>query len=157
LERISQHISYREATRSRTATKKGIDNTPDDDQLEAMKAVAYHVFEPLRVFYGFPIFISSFLRVPKLNVAVGGASNSQHMKGEAIDLDADRYGGITNADIFYYIKENLIFDQIIWEFGDDDNPEWVHVSYKRDGGNRNKVTIAYRKNGRTYYKRWDRD
>jgi len=95
-----------------------------------------------------PIFISSGYRSPHLNISIGGISTSQHCKGEALDLDADGY----NYKLFNYIFENLDFDQLIWEFGDDKNPAWVHVSYKIDE-NRNQVLKAYKdEQGRTKYK-----
>lgn len=150
MERISKHISYREATRSLTALRKGIDNTPNSEQLSNMILVAKEVFEPLRNHFNKPIKIESFFRCPKLNKAIGGAKYSQHMKGQAIDIDDD-YGGITNADMFYYIAEHLGFDQLIWEFGDHVNPGWIHLSYN-SLGNRNKLSIAYKVKGRTYYK-----
>lgn len=158
-DRISKHISLKEATKSRTAVKKGIDNTPDETQLKAMREVAENVFEPLREYHGSPIGISSFLRVSKLNQAVGGSKISQHVRGEAIDIDADIYNnGITNADIFNFIRENLIFDQLIWEFGDEDEPNWVHVSYTTRRTNRRKIIIAYRdSHNKVRYKNWDRD
>ena len=90
------------------------------------------IFEPLREYVECPIYISSFYRSPELNTAIGGSKNSQHCKGEAIDLD-DVYSKVKNKVFFDYIKENLDFDQLIWEFGDDENPAWVHVSYKEKG------------------------
>jgi hypothetical protein len=158
MERISQHISFKEATKSYTAIKHGIDNTPDQVQLNNMIEVAENIFEPVRVHYGVPIGVSSFFRSKGVNQRVGGSSTSQHMSGEAIDMDADTYGGITNAQIFYYIKKNLMFDQLIWEFGDEDEPNWVHCSYVTDRPNRRKITIAYRNSdGKVRYKKWDRD
>ena len=148
--RISEHISYKEATWSSTTIKYNIDNTPNAEQLESMILLAKQVFEPLRNHFKKPIKVESFFRSPKLNKKIGGSSGSQHMKGEAIDIDDD-FGGITNADMFYYIESSLQFDQLIWEFGDNVNPGWVHVSYKKTG-NRNKISIAYKVGKRTYYK-----
>ena len=147
---ISKHISYKEGVYSITATRKGIDNTPDDDQLSNMELVAEEVFEPLRNYVGGPIKINSFFRCPELNTAIGGSHKSQHCKGQAIDID-DNYGRITNAEMFHWIKENLEFDQMIWEFGDDDNPNWVHVSYVSQEDNRNRCLKAYRDKGKTKY------
>jgi len=159
MERISQHISYREATKSRTADRLGIANNPTDEHLENMVATAENIFEPVRVHYGVPIFVSCFYRSPELNKKIKGSSKtSQHMVGQAIDMDADVFEGITNAQIFYHIKENLMFDQLIWEHGTEDNPNWVHCSYKKDGGNRRKILIAYiNEEGKLRYKKWDRD
>ena len=99
-----------------------------------------------------PIFISSGYRSEALNEAIGGSKTSQHSKGEALDLDADVYGVITNADIFHYIEDNLDYDQLIWEFGTEENPDWVHVSFKKDGSNRREKLRAERANGRTTYR-----
>ena len=147
---ISEHISYREGVYSTTATRLGIDNTPNDEQLENMELVAEEVFEPLRAYVGGPIKINSFFRSPKLNTAIGGSSKSQHCKGQAIDID-DTFGSATNAEMYHWIKENLEFDQMIWEFGDDDNPNWVHVSYVSKEDNRNRCLKAYKENGKTKY------
>ena len=94
---------------------------------------------------GGPIKINSFYRGPELNKAIGGSSKSQHCKGQAIDID-DTYGHATNAEMYHWIKDNLNFDQMIWEFGDDNNPAWVHVSYVNDSDNRNRCLKAYRDN-----------
>ena len=98
-----------------------------------------------------PIAVTSGYRSRELNDAIGGSSRSQHCYGEALDLDADVYGVITNKDIFHYIQDNLNFDQLIWEFGTDEEPAWVHVSYRRNGGNRKAVLKAIKKDGRTMY------
>ena len=148
---ISEHISYKESTNSITAIRRGIDNTPNDEQLANMELIAEKVFEPLRKFVGGPIKINSFFRSVKLNKAIGGSGKSQHCKGQAIDLD-DTFRRCTNAEMYEFIKENLDFDQLIWEFGDDDNPNWIHVSYVTHRANRKRLTIAYKENGRTRYK-----
>ena len=108
-DRISEHISYKEATHSNTALRRGIDNIPDVEEIENMKLIAEKVFEPLRKFVGGPIKINSFYRSPELNVAIGGSKKSQHCHGQAIDLD-DTYGHRTNASMFTYIKNHLDFD-----------------------------------------------
>ena len=147
---ISKHISYKEGVYSITAIRKGIDNTPNNDQLLKMVSVAEEVFEPLRAYVGGPIKINSFFRCPELNTAIGGSSKSQHCKGQAIDID-DTFGRMTNAEMYNFIKDNLEFDQMIWEFGDDNNPDWVHISYVSEEGNRNRCLKAYRENGKTKY------
>lgn len=116
----------------------------------AMKALAKHVFEPMRKHFDKPIRVNSFFRSIALNKAIGGSSTSQHCKGEAIDLDATK--GFTNRDIYNYIKDNLDFDQLIWEFGTDLEPDWVHVSYKYEGLNRKQILKAERINGKVKYK-----
>ena len=147
---ISDHVSYKEGTYSATALRRGLDNTPNDEQLKCMEDVAENVFEPLRKWVGGPIKINSFFRGEPVNTAIGGSKASQHMKGQAMDLD-DTFRRKTNAEMYYYIKDNLDFDQLIWEFGDDDNPNWIHVSYVSHRPNRKKLTVAIRVNGKTKY------
>ena len=147
---ISEHISYKEGVYSITATRKGIDNTPNNEQLKNMELIADEIFEPLRTYVGGPIKINSFFRCPELNTAIGGSNKSQHCKGQAIDID-DTYGRMTNAEMYHWIKEHLEFDQMIWEFGNDDNPDWVHISYVSPSENRNRCLKAYKKNKSTKY------
>ena len=151
MNKISQHITYTEAIYSNTAKRRGIDNTPSPSQVETMKITADKIFEPLRSWVGGPIKVTSMFRSPNLNTAIGGSKTSQHMKGQAMDLD-DVYGYKTNAEMYHWIKENLNFDQLIWEFGTNVNPNWIHVSYVNDEDNRNRCLKAYRKNGKTKYK-----
>ena len=148
---ISKHISDKEGVYSNTATRRGIDNIPDDEQLTNMKLLAEKVFEPLRSYVNGPIKINSFFRSVDLNKAIGGSSKSQHCKGQAIDLD-DTFKRSTNAEMYEFIKEHLDFDQLIWEFGDDNNPNWVHVSYVSAKENRNRCLKAYKENKKTKYK-----
>lgn len=149
--RISEHVSYREAIKSNTATRRGIDNTPSDYEITNMVGVAENIFEPLRKWVGGPIKITSMYRCEELNRAIGGSSRSQHCEGRAMDLD-DTFGYKTNAEMFEYIRENLSFDQLIWEFGDDNNPDWIHVSYISHDENRNRVMRAEKINGKTQYR-----
>ena len=151
MENISKHISYKEATRSNTAIRRGIENIPDVEELENMKLIAEKVFEPLRKWVGGPIKINSFYRSPELNVAIGGSKKSQHCHGQAIDID-DTYGHRSNASMVKHIRYNMDYDQIIWEFGDDKNPAWVHVSYVSEEKNRHRCLQAYKENGKTKYK-----
>jgi len=141
--KISDHITYAEAIHSETAKRKGIDNTPNPNQIEAMKLLAEKVFEPLREWVGGPIKVNSFFRSADLNTAIGGSKTSQHCKGQAIDID-DVYGYKTNAEMYHWIKENLSFDQMIWEFGTDTQPNWVHISYVSEEDNRNRCLKAYK-------------
>ena len=157
-ENISDHITWVEATKSQDAVRLGIDNTPNEQQLINMKLVANKCFEPLRSWYDKPIGISSFFRSSEINRRVGGSKTSQHCCGEisgkeeaAIDIDADMFNnGLTNKQIFFWLKESVEFDQLIWEFGDDNNPAWVHISY-RNGGNRKQVLKAIKELGETKY------
>jgi len=157
MERISDHISWWEATKSPLAVRWGIDNTPNKEQIDRMKVVAAQVFEPLRDWYGKPIGISSFFRGKQLNSVVGGAVASQHMDGTAIDIDADIFdNGITNKQIFDYIRTYLDFDQLIAEFMDSNgNPAWVHVSYVSLIANRHHVLRADKINGYTQYRKYE--
>ena len=149
---LSKNLTLAEVTKSTTAKRLGIDNTPDEWTTENLRQVAINIFQPLRSAFGTPIYVSSGYRSAELNTVIGGSSRSQHVEGRALDLDADVYGGCTNSQIFNWIKENLEFDQLIWEFGDDDNPDWVHVSYVYDGVNRKRCLRACRDdNGKTYY------
>ena len=150
LEKISKHISGREATESYTAKRKSIENIPNEYQLTNMVGVAENVFEPLREWVGGPIKINSFFRSVDLNKAIGGSSKSQHFQGRAIDID-DVYGYKTNAEMYKYIKNNLDFDQLIWEFGTDNNPDWLHVSYVSADENRRRCLKAEKQKGRTVY------
>lgn len=135
---ISKHISEAEAFKSQTAVRKGIDNTTTDEFILANMRYVAELFEQIRAHFGIPIGISSFYRSPALNKAVGGAKTSQHTRGEAIDIDADIFGGVTNKQIFDFAK-TLDFDKLIWEFGDSNNPAWVHISRKRVGKNRKQI------------------
>lgn len=152
---ISDHISYKEAIRSNTAVRYGIENRPGEIALLNMKNVARILFEPMRKYFQVPIYISSFFRSPELNRIIGGSENSSHMMGEAIDVDADVFNKrlrdgelLTNRDIFHYLlNESESFDQLIWEYGDKDGPAWVHFSYRDKRTNRNQVLQAVR--------RWD--
>ena len=135
MENISKNISYKEATHSNTAKARKIDNTPDADTIVRMKLVAEKCFQPLREWYGKPIKINSFYRSEKLNIAIGGAKKSQHIKSEAIDLTA---GSVEeNRKLYDWICENLEFDQAIWEYGG----RWIHISYKMNDNRNMKFNI----------------
>ena len=151
MERISKHITYKEAIRSNTALRLNINNIPNDYEISNMVGIASNVFEPLREYVGGPIKINSMFRSEALNRAIGGSSRSQHCQGRAIDLD-DTFGYKTNAEMFNYIKNNLNFDQLIWEFGDDTNPDWVHVSFVSNDENRGRCLKAEKVNGKTSYR-----
>ena len=148
---ISKHISDKEGVYSITAIRLDLDNTPTKTHLNNMKELAEQVFEPLREWVGGPIRVNSFYRGEKLNKAIGGSSKSQHCRGQAMDID-DTKCHKTNAEMFRFIRDELEFDQLIWEFGDDDNPNWLHVSYVNEIDNRNRCLRAYRDKGKTKYK-----
>ena len=150
--KLSKNLSLKEATKSNTATRLGIKNEPEQWEINNLRAVAENIFQPVRDHFGVPIGVSSGYRCKELNKAIGGSKYSKHMIGEALDIDADIYGKVTNVEIFNYIKNNLEWDQMIWEFGDDEEPNWVHVSYKEAGTNRKQLRRAYRDEKGVYYK-----
>jgi len=147
---ISEHISEKESVYSRTALRLNIDNTPTEEHRDNMCLLAENIFEPLRSYAGGPIKINSFYRSPELNKAIGGSTKSQHCNGQAIDID-DTFNRMTNAEMYHFAKEHLDFDQMIWEFGDNENPNWIHISYVGER-NRNRCLKAYRENGKSKYK-----
>ena len=148
--KISDYVSYEEATASITAQQLGLDNTPPPGALKCMKDTAVNIFDRVRAHFNAPLGVNSFYRSPALNSRVGGAKDSQHVKGQAVDIDGQTYRRVSNRDIFNYIRENLIFDQLIWEFGNDQEPDWVHVSYNA-GNNRQQCLKSVRQDGKTVY------
>ena len=149
--KLTEHITYAEGCHSYTAKKLGIPNIPNEYEMWNMVVLGTHIFEPLREWVGGAIKINSFYRSRELNKAIGGSSKSMHCEGRAIDID-DVYGRKTNAEMFEYIRKELDFDQLIWEFCDDQNPDWVHVSYVDQDSNRKQVLRAYRENGGVIYR-----
>lgn len=147
--KLSKNLTLGEATKSATAIKNGISNKPSGEHLSNLIQIANKIFQPVRDHFNEPIVVSSGYRSQDLNDLIGGASASQHSKGEALDLD----GSVENSRIFEFIKNNLEFDQLIWEFGNDENPDWVHVSYKAEN-NRGEVLRAVRQSGRVIYQKW---
>lgn len=134
-----KYFTLNELTRSDTATKNKIDNTPTDDAVKNLTALVDNVLDPLREMYGKPIYISSGYRCPELNKAVGGVSGSQHKTGQAADIN--QRSREENARIFKLIEENFDFDQLLWENGG----RWIHVSYRADGKNRRQVKHLWKK------------
>lgn len=152
MKNISKHVTYKEGVYSNTAMRLGLKNEPTEAHLSNMELLSEKVFEPLRAHVNGPIKINSFYRGPELNKAIGGSSKSQHCNGQAMDID-DTYSYATNAEMYNYIKKNLSFDQMIWEFGTDKNPNWVHVSYVNEEANRNRCLLAFKdENNKTKYK-----
>jgi hypothetical protein len=144
--KLSEHFALAEFTRSESAKREGLDNTPPAEHLENLKVLCEKVLEPIRLRFG-PINISSGYRGKMLNHFIGGSVSSDHCVGRAADIDMDDMGsGITNTEIFNYIKDNLEFDQLINEF----NYSWVHVGY-RLGDNRKQVLDAVKEKGKTVY------
>jgi zinc D-Ala-D-Ala carboxypeptidase len=151
--KLSEHLDLSEVIRSESAKRNGISNMPIESHIRNLKLLAENIFQPIRNNFRCPIHISSAYRSIELNRIVKGSLTSQHCTGEAIDIDMDGTpNGVTNKMIFNYIKDNLEFDQLIWEFGNNDNPDWVHVSYESTGKQRKQVLKAIRNNGKTQYK-----
>jgi hypothetical protein len=148
--KLSTHLDLSEVIRSDSAKRNGISNMPTGEHIANFMLFAEKIFEPIREHFGVPIHISSGYRSKELNAKIGGSATSQHCKGQAVDIDMDgSTNGVTNADVFNYIKDNLPFDQLIWEFGNEDNPDWVHVSYVPNG--RKQILKAFKMNGATKY------
>ena len=139
---LSAHVTLAEFQGSPTATTHGINNQMNESQIASAKLLCENVFEPLRIHLNTPIKISSGFRSTQLNKMIKGSLTSQHCKGEAMDIKIGAKG-------FNFIKDKLEFDQLIWEFGNDENPQWVHVSYSKR--NRKQVLKATKKNGKTIY------
>jgi len=140
---LSKHVTLAEFESSGTATNHSILNKMNEFEIERAKLLCEKVFEPLRAHMGEPIRINSGFRSVATNKACGGSKTSQHCLGEAMDLHISSKG-------FHYIKDNLIFDQLIWEFGTDKEPSWVHVSYSK-ARNRKQILKAIKRNGKTVY------
>ncbi len=151
--KLSNNLSLNEMTRSNTAQRRGIDNSPTPEHIENMKVLAEKIFQPIREHFDRPIFVSSGYRSKALNTAIGGSQTSQHSIGEAIDIDMDGTT-LSNTDVFNYIKDNLDFDQLIWEFGNEQKPDWVHVSYKANGPQRKSILVAKKINNKTTYQKY---
>lgn len=147
--KLSAHFALAEFTRSESAKRHGVSNEPTAEHLENLKVLCEKVLEPIRIKFG-PINISSGYRSKALNHYIGGSLKSQHCEAKAADIDQDGMSGATNTEIFNFIKDSLDFDQLIWEFGDNNKPDWVHVSYNK-GANRKQVLRALKVNGKTVY------
>jgi hypothetical protein len=153
--KLSAHLDLSEVIRSESAKRNGISNMPIALHIENFKLLAEKVFEPVRLHFGCPIHISSGYRSIELNKCIGGSLTSQHCSGEAIDIDMDGSpSGVTNKMVFDYIKDNLVWDQMIWEFGDSKNADWIHVSYESTGKQRKQLLRAVRVNGKTTYQNY---
>ena len=135
--KISNFISFKEATHSNYAQENDISNKPKAEHIKNMEVLAEKVFEPLREWVGNPIKVNSMFRSEELNTALRGSHTSSHMQGKAMDITS--IDGKTNLEMFHYIKNNLDFDQLIWEYGTE--PRWLHVSYENKKDNRNQVLV----------------
>jgi len=150
---ISKFLTLDEACKSTTAIRLDIANVPDESAVLNMQALCYVVYDVCCKQFKTKLPITSFFRSVKLNKKIGGSATSQHCKGQAVDIDCDLLPTkkITNADVFNYIRMNCKFDQLIWEFGNKTQPDWVHVSYSLTN-NRGQVLIAVKENNKTTYK-----
>jgi hypothetical protein len=151
MSQLSKYTTLQEVIKSNTASVLQIQNIPNDEQIRNLKLLCIEVFDKVREHFGKPIGITSGFRSVELNNRIGGSKNSQHMEGKAIDIDGDLLGGVCNKDIFEFIKNNCTFDQLIWEFGSENAPDWVHVSYNK-GVNRKQILRAIKSGGKTIYK-----
>jgi hypothetical protein len=155
MSKISEHLDLAEVIRSEQAKRMGVSNMPTAEHIENFKKLAENVFEKIRNNFRVPIHISSGYRSVELNKAIKGSSSSQHCKGEAIDIDMDGSpNGVTNKMVFDYIYKNLDYDQLIWEFGTSENPDWVHVSYSSTGKQRKQTLKAIRGASGTSYQQY---
>jgi hypothetical protein len=148
--KLTAHYDLAEFTRSESAKREGLDNTPTSEHLENIKILCEKVLEPIRLRFC-SINISSGYRGKMLNHFIGGSVNSDHCVGRAADIDMDDIGtGVTNTEIFNYIKDNLDYDQLIWEFGNKVKPDWVHVGYRLNA-NRKQTLRATKVSGKSHY------
>lgn len=139
---ISKTVSLQEATKSQTAIRFGIENIPNETQIKAMQDTCIHVVDKVRAKFGDAVDVSSMFRSEKLNKKIGGSKTSQHMKGEAVDMDSK--DNSLNLAIFNFIKDNLVFDQLLLEFPDANGvPSWVHCSYvEHPKKNRGQILVV---------------
>ena len=152
---ISKHLTLKEVIKSNTAIRLGIDNAPSMKHLHNLKILAENVFEPVRTHFNVPVYVSSCYRSLVLNRAINGARGSQHLLGMAIDIDQDFRSTVSNLEIFNYIKDNLDFDQLIWEYTNEDGtPAWIHCSYNK-GKNRNQILKAIKIGKKTKYLKYE--
>lgn len=151
--KMSKYFTFGEMIKSNTAVRYDIDNEPDEEQIQNLKNLCNNVLDPIREGLGSPVIISSGFRSHLLNVKIGGSPTSQHVKGEAADLDVVGYN-TTQVFEWIVLESNIIWDQIIWEYGHNG---WVHISYTNRYMNRQLITTAKSKNGRTVYEHWTKE
>ena len=143
--KLSGHFSLAELTKSQTATRKGIDNKPTLEHIENLTELCVQILEPTRRNFSKPMVITSGYRSEELCEAIGSKTTSQHARGEAADFECF---GVDNKELAKYIKNNLVFDQLILEFYNPDDPSsgWVHCSYSKEENR--KQSLLY--NGKDY-------
>ena len=148
--KLTENFSLNELTKSQTAERKGIDNTPSAEHQENLKSLCEMILQPIRDHFGQVVSISSGYRSPELCVAIGSSTKSQHARGESADFEIF---GVSNKELADYIDQNLDYDQLIleyWKGEDEPNSGWVHCSYT-NGNNRKQYLRAYKENGSTKY------
>ena len=148
--KLTENFSLNELTKSQTAERKGIDNTPSAEHQENLKSLCTAILQPVRDHFGQVVSVSSGYRSPELCVAIGSSTQSQHAKGQASDFEIF---GVSNKELADWIDENLDYDQLIleyWKGEDEPNSGWVHCSYT-NGNNRKQYLRAYKENGSTKY------
>ena len=148
--KLTENFSLNELTKSQTAERKGIDNTPSAEHQDNLKSLCEMILQPIRAHFGQVVSVSSGYRSQELCVAIGSSTQSQHAKGQASDFEIF---GVSNKELADYINENLDYDQLIleyWKGEDEPNSGWVHCSYT-NGSNRKQYLRAYKENGSTKY------
>jgi hypothetical protein len=150
---LSKHLSLAEMVNSDTAKRNNINNNPTAEHLENMKYLAEKVFEPIREHFGIPILISSGYRSKALNQHIKGSLSSFHSKGCAIDIDMDNTA-ITNKELFHWIKDNLQYTELIWEFGTKENADWIHVGIVKGREKEKETLVATKEKGKPVYRLW---
>ena len=151
--KLTANFTLDELVKSQTAVRKDINNMPNPDQIENLKALAANILQPVRSHFDKPLIISSGFRCAELCIAIGSSINSQHAKGEASDFEI---WGTSNEELAKWIKSELEFDQLILEFWSEDNPNsgWVHCSYSRDHNRNESLVASKNEKGKTIYKPW---
>ena len=147
---LSKNFNLVEMTKSQTATRQGIDNTPSAEHQANLQSLCMHVLQPIRDHFGQVVSVSSGYRSPELCVAIGSSTQSQHAKGQASDFEIF---GVSNKELADWINENLDCDQLIleyWKGENEPNSGWVHCSFNTQG-NRKQYLRAYKENGSTKY------
>ena len=148
--KLTENFSLNELTKSQTAERKGIDNTPSTEHQENLKSLCEMILQPIRDHFGQVVSVSSGYRSQELCVAIGRSTQSQHAKGQASDFEIF---GVSNKELADYIDQNLDYDQLIleyWKGEDEPNSGWVHCSFNTQG-NRKQYLRAYKENGSTKY------
>ena len=146
---LTRNFTLAEMTKSETALRHGLENTPGEAEIAAMQLLCEKVLQPVREYYGMGVKVNSAYRHPDVNSKVGGSRNSDHTRGQAADIEIP---GVANADLAEWIKDNLEFRQLILEFYTPGIPDsgWVHVSYVAED-NKKEVLTATKKDGKTVY------